>query len=63
MKEYTGIASHTKCNICGKEIAVTRQFFADKGERCWYGYECEDLDCRFIDKWGFARNFCKTCMK
>lgn len=62
-KEFTGVKGYTKCNKCGGTIAITRQFFVDKGERSWYGYESENLDCRYIDKWGFARNFCKTCMK
>lgn len=60
MKEYTGLTSHTRCIKCGRKIEITRQFCTDEGE---YGYETENLDCRFIDKWGFERNFCKACIK
>lgn len=58
-REYTGLKSYTKCNKCGRAISVTRQFITDKG----YEYETEDAKCRYIDRWGFARNFCKTCMR
>lgn len=60
MKEYTGLTSTTRCIKCGKTIAIVKQFYTDKG---WYGYEYENLDCRFIDKWGIERNFCKACIK
>lgn len=57
--ESTGISSSTKCIGCGKEIAITRQFITDTG----FKYKTENAECRYIDKWGYARNFCKTCMK
>ena len=60
MKEYTGLKSYARCIRCGREIAITRQFWTDKG---WYGYETENFGCRFIDKWGFERNFCNACIK
>lgn len=59
MKEYTGLKSYTRCIKCGRVIEETRQFISDKG----YEYETENLGCRFIDKWGFERNFCKACIK
>lgn len=58
-KEVTGIKAYTKCNKCGRAIAITRQFITDAG----FEYETENAVCRYIDKWGYARNFCKTCMK
>lgn len=58
--EFTGITANTKCIKCGKEIAVTRQFVTDEG---FFDYKTENADCRFIDKWGYARNFCKACMR
>ena len=58
-KEFTGVKSYTKCIKCGRSIAITRQFCTDTG----FVYETENAKCRYIDKWGFARNFCKTCMK
>ena len=57
--ETTGITSSTRCIRCGKEIAITRQFMSEVG----YVYRTENLKCRFIDKWGFPRNFCKGCME
>lgn len=57
--EYTGVEGYTKCIKCGKTIATTRQFITDAG----FEYETENAECRYIDKWGFARNYCKTCMK
>lgn len=57
--EPTGISSVTKCIKCGRAIAETRQFISDKG----YEYKTENLECRFIDKWGYERNFCKTCIQ
>lgn len=59
MKEYTGLTASTRCCRCGKEIAITRQFTIDDE----YKYETENLDCRFIDKWGCERNYCKECIK
>ena len=57
--EFTGITASTKCIRCGKEIAITRQLITDEG----FEYKTENADCRFIDKWGYARNFCKACMR
>lgn len=57
--ERTGLESYTKCIKCGKTIAVTRQFITDEG----FTYKTENEECRYIDKWGYARNFCRTCMK
>ena len=58
-KDFTGVEAYTKCLKCGKTIAVTRQF--DIGIE--YIYETENLNCRYIDKWGFERNYCKSCMR
>lgn len=58
-REFTGVKSYTKCNKCGRAIAITRQFATDNG----FEYETENGSCRYIDKWGYARNFCKSCMK
>ena len=58
-REFTGVKSYTKCIKCGRSIAITRQFCTDAG----FEYETENAKCRYVDKWGFARNFCKTCMK
>ena len=55
----TGIEAYTKCIKCGKTIAVTRQFISDAG----FSYKTENTEYRYIDKWGYARNFCRTCMK
>lgn len=57
--ETTGITSSTRCIRCGKEIAITRQFISDVG----FVYKTENLKRRYIDKWGFPRNYCKGCMK
>lgn len=58
-KEFTGLRAYTKCNKCGRPIATTRQFVTDNG----FEYETENAKCRYIDKWGCARNFCKACMR
>ena len=58
MKDYTGLTAYAKCVKCGREIAVTRQFHTNEG----FGYETEDHECRYIDKWGYRRNYCKECM-
>lgn len=57
--EPTGISGYTRCIKCGKVIATTRQFITEHG----FEYATKDEDCRYIDKWGFSRNFCKECMK
>ena len=59
VKEFTLMKSYTKCIKCGRTIAITRQFATDKG----FEYETENAKCRYIDKWGCARNFCNTCIK
>lgn len=53
------ITGYTKCNKCGKTIAVVKQIETNKG----YEYIKLNKECRYIDKWGFERNFCKGCMK
>lgn len=58
--EFTGLTSSTKCIKCGKVIAITRQAVTDEGH---YKYFTENEECRFIDKWGYERNFCKKCMR
>ena len=58
-KEFTRIMSYTKCIKCGRTIAVTKQFETETE----YAYETENDECRYIDKWGYARNFCKSCMR
>ena len=58
-KNFTGVESYTKCIKCGRVIATTRQFETGKG----FEYETQNGRCRYIDRWGYARNFCKTCMK
>jgi hypothetical protein len=51
--------NETKCRKCGKVISVTNKI--DTGKE--YKYEKVNNDSRFIDKFGFERNFCKNCMK
>jgi hypothetical protein len=58
-KVFTGAKGYTKCNKCGRIIAITRQFETENG----FVYETDNAKCRYIDKWGFERNFCRTCMK
>ena len=58
--EFTGLTSSTRCIKCGKVIAVTRQAVTDEGA---YTYITENKDCRFIDRWGCERNFCKKCIR
>lgn len=53
------IVGYTRCNKCGKVIAVTEQIETDKG----FDYIKQNKGCRYIDRWGFERNFCKKCMK
>lgn len=53
------IVAYTKCIKCGKIIAVTVQVETENG----FEYTKENKDCRFMDKWGVERNFCKDCMK
>lgn len=53
------IVGYTKCNKCGKVIAVTEQVETDKG----FDYIKHNKECRYIDRWGFERNFCKKCMR
>ena len=57
--EYTGLTSHSKCIRCGKEIAVTRQIITDEG----FEHQTENAEARYIDRWGYPRNFCKKCME
>lgn len=59
MKIKTGVVGHTKCVFCGEVIANIVQY--DDGEK--FTYEKENLDCRYIDKFGFERNLCKSCME
>ena len=37
-KEFTGVKGYTKCNKCGRTIALTRQFITDNG----FEYETEN---------------------
>lgn len=53
------IIAYTKCNKCGKIIAVTEQIETEEG----FDYITKNEDCRYIDKWGYERNFCKECME
>lgn len=53
------IKGYTKCIKCGKVIAITEQVETNRG----YKYINHDKECRYVDKWGFVRNFCKECMK
>lgn len=53
------IVGYTQCVKCGKVIAVTNQIETDNG----FEYVTENAECRYIDKWGYVRNFCKDCMK
>lgn len=47
-----------KCNKCGKVITHTYQIDTDKA----YRYETENTPDRYIDNWGYARDYCKKCM-
>lgn len=53
------LVAYTRCNKCGKIIAKTEQIETEKG----FEYFTVNADCRFVDKWGYERNFCKCCMK
>lgn len=59
MREYGRIFSIVRCFKCGEVIAVVRQIETGEG----FEYEVENLQDRFIDKWGFARNLCKECVR
>lgn len=50
--------SHKRCNVCKTVIAITYQI--DTGSI--YDYKIENTPERYIDRWGYARNFCKMCM-
>lgn len=50
---------YKRCNTCGEIIAITYQI--DTGSM--YRYKSENTPERYIDKWGYARNFCKKCMR
>ena len=53
------IMGYTRCNKCGKVIAMVEQIETEKG----YEYIKHNAPDRYVDKWGYERNFCKHCMK
>ena len=53
------IIARTRCLKCGAVIEVVKQY--DTGKE--YQYKKFNLENRYIDKWGYDRNFCKKCMK
>lgn len=55
----TGLTGYTVCNVCGEVIAKVRQIEIDTG----FDYIKENMPNRYIDRWGYERNFCKKCMK
>ena len=55
----TKIIARTKCLKCGVVIEVVDQI--DTGKE--YQYKKRSLENRYIDKWGYSRNFCKRCIK
>ena len=53
------IMARTRCLKCGAVIEVVKQY--DTGKE--YQYKKFSLENRYIDKWGYGRNFCKKCMR
>jgi len=48
-----------RCRKCGTPISEILRY--DNGRE--YTYEGRNLESRYIDRWGFARDYCKDCMK
>lgn len=59
MEHMKVIFTNRRCDKCSAVIA--RTYRIDTGTA--YHFEVENTPERFIDKWGFGRNFCKKCMK
>lgn len=55
MKKKYEVITTQKCAKCKCVIAE----YVRKGK----SYKTVNLPNRFIDKWGYERNFCKDCMK
>jgi DNA-directed RNA polymerase subunit N (RpoN/RPB10) len=53
------VKGYSRCIKCGRVIATVEQVETDKG----FTYIKHNEECRYIDKLGFDRNFCKECMK
>lgn len=60
MKKLIGREESCKCRKCRQTISMVNKYETEDGH---YDYQVENLDNRFIDKWGYHRNFCKSCMK
>lgn len=60
MKKLIAKESSTKCRKCGATVSMVNKYLTDDGH---FDYEIENLDNRFVDKWGHHRNFCKGCIK
>lgn len=55
----TKIVARARCIKCGAVIGVVEQI--DTGKE--YRYNKVNLAIRYIDRWGYERNFCKKCMR
>ena len=53
------ICNKKECNKCGKIIGYTYKI--DIGN-C-YKFISENTQDRYIDKWGYGRNYCKSCIR
>ena len=54
------IHKEKKCNKCKKVIAYIYRI--DDTENS-YKFISENTSDRYIDKWGYERNYCKNCIK
>lgn len=55
----TKILPGKRCRKCGTPISEVLKH--DNGKT--YSYEKRNLESRYIDRWGFERDYCKCCMK
>lgn len=53
------MVAYNKCIKCGKVISSTELVETETG----FEYIKRNEECRYIDRWGYERNFCKGCMK
>lgn len=53
------ITGYNRCVKCGRVISVTTQEETEMGTV----FFTENEECRFIDKRGHARNYCKECIR
>ena len=53
------IIGTVRCRKCGKPIAYIYKIDTGHG----FIYKEENAEARYVDRWGFVRNFCKGCMR